>query len=351
MNDRKEIYMRHSSQYTFIALALLLLLSPADAAHRPWQTITDQDAGFKISFPGKPTYQQFPNPETGEPMEQYSFQYNGHQLVISISTLDDPPRTAAEVFQLLNNTAQVYATGAGTLLRQENLPGGGRQYDNIKIDTEGTLHLRTRLYIHNGKVYTITYGTYAAEGLDEQIAKQFFSSFNFINMAPRYRMPNRRDRSSKTTSSESGRLYWYTFKGPDSDFVVEFPGKPYYRVDTDTGMPYHQYIYSFGENSFIVAYRDIPNVKDSSGTVKREVIKNYVTLSTNQGWRVLREYQLPDSSYQIESQGMVNGYPVQMQTRLYFHSTRIYIITSMTKNLTGPNKDDITRFSNSFHLL
>jgi hypothetical protein len=71
--------MKHLARTLPLITASLFQTSPAQIN---WQRITDQEAGFSISFPGKPTYHQLTNPITGDPTESYSFVYNGHHLQI-----------------------------------------------------------------------------------------------------------------------------------------------------------------------------------------------------------------------------------------------------------------------------
>src|SRR5829696_3930410 len=91
--------------------SIVIAVSPAFAAQIRWQEIVDREAGFTISFPGKPTYQQAIAPETGLPFEVYSFYYNGNLLQITFQPINPVPRTASEVNQVLSNSAGVYADG------------------------------------------------------------------------------------------------------------------------------------------------------------------------------------------------------------------------------------------------
>jgi hypothetical protein len=176
--------MRSLTSTILIAAYLITTLPQASAAQAKWQRITDREAGFTISFPGKPTYKQLINPVTDEPMENYAFAYGLHYLQIMFWTLTDPPRSRDEAIKMLNNMVQVYGRNAGILVKQEKLPDGGRQYDNVLEDDQGTLHLRTRLYLRRGTFYQVSYGTYAKEGINEGLARQFFSSFRITIAAP-----------------------------------------------------------------------------------------------------------------------------------------------------------------------
>jgi hypothetical protein len=53
-----------------IALLKVTILSSISVAQVTWHKITDQEAGFTVSFPGQPTYQESTAPETGLPLNQ-----------------------------------------------------------------------------------------------------------------------------------------------------------------------------------------------------------------------------------------------------------------------------------------
>jgi hypothetical protein len=172
-----------SSIYTSFVITSVIFIfvasSLALAAQTGWYKLTDSEAGFAISFPAKPKYEQVRNPTTGEPMENYTYNFNQHQLMVTIQYLSNPPRTANELRELLNSSAQLYASGDTVLLRQEKLPGGGREYDNVRRTSEGILYMRSRLYIRNGILYMLSYGTFAPTGIDDGVAGQFLDSFSF----------------------------------------------------------------------------------------------------------------------------------------------------------------------------
>lgn len=151
--------------------SIVTALSPAFAAQIRWQEVVDREAGFIVSFPGKPTYQQTAAPETGLPFEVYSFYYNGNLLQITFQPINPAPRTALEVNQVLSNSARVYTDG---LISQAKLPDGGRQFDNLMETKSGTLHIRTRLYVHSGKLFALSCGSYDVDGVDEGLAEWFF---------------------------------------------------------------------------------------------------------------------------------------------------------------------------------
>ena len=177
---------RHVLCY-LIALVVAFTFSPAMAVQARWQVITDREAGFTISFPGRPRYEQIPNRRHGFTSESYSFFYQDHDLRISFVSLNPPPRTTAETTNALNNSSVVYTAGRGRLLSQEKLHDGGRQYDNVFSDEGQLVHMRTRLYVRHGNLYTLSCVTYAANGIDRRVADQFFSSFGFLEDLPRHR--------------------------------------------------------------------------------------------------------------------------------------------------------------------
>jgi hypothetical protein len=343
--------MRHLTRILFIGIIIMAALPSAAPAQQRWQSITDQEFGFSISFPGQPIYQLQTSPLINVPVENYTFIYNVHHLQISFWVLTDPPRTPAEVTVFLDNSIQVYGRNAGTLLGQEKLPDGGRQFDNIMTDAHGTLHLRSRIYLHRGKFFSLSYGTYASQGIDEQLAQQFFSSFRFSPTATGRRTPSMSKQSRSKVSSTTERVRWYTLRGVHGDFVVELPGKPSFKQTTEpgSGILLDQYIYFFGENTFMIAARDRYKDENSPEQIIRSMAR--MVVADFEGWRLREPVKLPDGNYEVEGQGLVNNEPMQLRLRLYVRVRRLFFISSFTKNFTGPNRDDVERFFASFRTL
>ena len=332
------------------ALSIVGILSQASTVQVTWQTTIDTEAGFTIGFPGRPTYGESTAPETGQPLETYTFNYNGNTLHVAFGPIVPAPRTVMEVNKVLSDTANVYTRNAGNLLRQEKLPDGGRQFDNLVKTPSGTLRLRSRVYVRRGMMFTLSCGSYAQDGIDEQVAEQFFSSFSFIDRSPRRQVDARRSTPKKSPPKvvDSGR--WHTLQGPDSDFVAEFPGKPDYSIDISSGVdtPLHQYRFAHGENFFSVSYRERSEPGVSPEVELKQALRKYH--GALPGWELLRQVEVP-GGYLIEHRGMSSGYPVLARTRLYLRGTRLYFVMSITKNLSGPNSSDVKRFFESFRLL
>jgi hypothetical protein len=331
-----------------VTLAAFPLLS---AAQDRWHKVTDQEAGFTISFPGRPTYEQSADPTLLHQTEKYKFFYSRHLLQIIFAPLDRPVHSPTELSDAFSEITRVQA-GDGTLLRQVKLPDEGRQYDNVTRDENGTAFHRTRVYIRHGRYYAISYSIYATGGLDEREAARFFSSFKFTNHTSINRGPIRRgDLGVRGNVDHAEGLEWYRLNSPEGEFVVDFPGKPEYREfpNTETGIPDRKYYYHYGENTFIVSFREEPAAVRQPDEVLRRTLERELTNSD--GWRVLQHKHLRDGGHYVESQGTVDGIPILMLTKLYLYGTRLYHVTTMTQNLTGPNKEDVARFLSSFHLL
>lgn len=342
-------YLSQLIRVTFTALVITAGTSISSAQNR-WQVITDRQAGFTASFPSRPAYEESTVPETGQPLESYSFYYNGNLLRISYGPTVPAPRTTMQVNKLLAEIADLYAKNTGTLLRQEKLSEDGRQFDNLVKMPNGILHLRSRIYVRRGMVYTLSCGSYAADGIDERVAGQFFSSFGFLNDTSRQAVTTRRNTPKGLVAGETTGNRWFTLRGPDGDFVAEFPGKPDYILDTSSpnGIPLHLYRFAYGENFFSVSYRERSLPRATPEQELKQALKNYY--AAHPAWELLRQVEMPDG-YLLEHRGMSTVYPILARTRLYLHGTRLYFVTSMTKNLSGPNEDDVPRFLASFRLL
>jgi hypothetical protein len=183
------ISIRHPLVVVFV---LILTLSPTVVAQNGWYPTTDQEGGFIVRFPGRPKYQQIPNRQYGFTSESYSFYYQKHTLQILYVPFEVPPRTPQEALIALNNSSASYTTGFGRLIRQEKLGDGGRQYDNIYSDEGIVMHMRTRLYVRHGNLYTLSCTAEASDGFNERIAEQFFSYFKFLEDLPKQLPPLQR---------------------------------------------------------------------------------------------------------------------------------------------------------------
>lgn len=340
--------MTRPAFFHVLSLILIGFVAHASSAQTTWQRIYDRDAGFTISFPGRPAYRESTVPETGQPLETYEFYYNGHTLHIAFTPIAPAPRTAAEVNRLLSDTAGLYARDTGSLLRQEKLPDGGRQFDNLVKTPSGTLHIRSRVYVRRGMMFTLSCGSYASDGVDERTAEQFFSSFSFINVPPGRQVNSSRGAARRTSPRGIDSSRWYTLRGQDGNFLAELPGRPDYSVDTSSGTTLNQYRFAHGENFFYISYRERYDPRSSDEMELKQALKRYH--AGLPGWELLRQVEMPDG-YLIEHRGMSTGYPILARTQLYLRGPRLYYVTVMTKKLSGPNKDDVNRFFSSFRLL
>lgn len=332
-----------------LILFLLIAVATTAEAQVSWQAITDQEGGFTISFPGQPKYQQIPNRLYGFTSESYSFFYRNHDLRISFVPLDPQPETPREASKALNDSAAAYTSGFGRLLRQEKLPDGGRQYDNL-YSREGRLgYMRTRLYVQHGYLYTLSCTNDGADSIDEQLAERFFSSFRFLEDTPKQRVSPQK-RVTRRKARSTGDSNWFVQRGPDGDFSASFPSRPEYRLvrDQKSDIPLHQYLSFFGENHFIISYRDKTVSELSPEQISEQSARGMV--ASYPGLRVLRQSRLPDGGYHVELQGVMAGEPALVRMRVYIQNNRVYFVSGTTWNLTGPNAGDVGRFFSSFNL-
>jgi hypothetical protein len=342
--------MQYLTRILLLAVTAIIAPLQASPAQDQWQQITDREAGFTISFPGKPTYEQSDDPTLPHQTEKYKFFYNDHLLQIIFASLNRQPQTSSDVSDDFAEITRVQVK-EGKLLRQVKLPDGGRQYDNVTRDESGIAYHRTRVYIRNGRYYAIVYSMYATDGIDEREAERFFSSFRFIDGSAAQPIVGSKSTPRRGAVDNARSNSWYTLRSPDNDFIVDFPGKPNFQElpNSKGGSSFNRYYFHFGENSFIVSFQEEPAAATQPERVMQEALAK--ALENNDVWRVLRHVQMRDGGHYIESQGVLDGMPVYMRIKLYLRGTRLYHATTMTQNLTGPNKDDVVRFLSSFHLL
>jgi hypothetical protein len=331
-----------------LILVQFFFLSPT--AQTVWQPLTDREAGFTVCFPGKPVYEETRLPQSGDPEETYKFQYGENFLWVKFAPLIRVPRNSVELSQAYAEITSEFSN-KGTLVRQEKLQDGGRQYYNISNESAGTLHMLTRIYIHRGRHYQLIYGTFAPAGIDKQVADRLFSSFRFLGVQPgraasaHNRLPRKVSRRGAECSE------WYVIWGRDGDFTAEFPSKPEYSltIHPELNTEVHKFHLFFGEDLFTLSYWEIPGAKAHPEQALQKVVDAHVVGEKARG-QVLRQMSLPGGGYEVESRGVFNDTILYSRVRFYLRSARIYTLATTTPNMPGLDKDNLDRFFAAFHL-
>jgi hypothetical protein len=339
--------------------AIILIHCLAASAQTAGYRVVDRESGFTITFPGAPQYQEGPNAINGERQETYTFNYNGDTLSIIVGYPSNPVRPQ-QVSELLSASSQLYNSNGSVLIRNVKLSPISRQFDTMQDIDQGRLHMRSQLYIHRGKVYTLSYGSFGRERYDTPVARSFFSSFSFRipadartgylnNSSPRARS-GRGERFSTTIG-----INWQTFRSPDGDFSIEFPSTPLNESNPNprNGNPYYYYYASFGENHISILSRDRLNISSENdlSSAVREEANNYIRDWRRDGWRFLSRKELPGGAVEFELEGTMTGFPVRSLVRIYVTNRRVYILRGNIQNLKGANASIMPRFFNSFTLL
>jgi hypothetical protein len=336
---------RHLS--TFVLAQFFLLTS---AAQTVWQPFTDEEAGFTVNFPGKPSYEEGSLSQNGDPEETYKFQYGDNFLWVKFAPLSGIPRDSVGRSRMYAQITRDFSK-AGTLVRQEKLPDGGRQYYNVEDMSSGRLHMLTRVYLHRGRQYHLIYGTFAPAGVDERLASRFFSSFRFIEPSRRRGASARTGLPNGGSRADTQRSEWYVLRGSDGDFVAEFPDRPEHSVtpQPEIGTDVHKFRFFFGETLLVLSYWEVPEGMSESGQALQRVVNNHVAGERAKG-QVQKQMALPGGGYEVESRGVFNNTLLHSRVRFYLRGTRIYSLTAMSPNSPGPSKDDIEKFFASFRL-
>jgi len=343
---------------TLSLTAIVLIYCLAVAAQTAGYRVVDRESGFTIVFPGAPQYQEGPNPVTGERQETYIFNYNGDTLSIIVGHSTNPVRSPQMVSELLSAASQLYNSSGSVLVRNVKLSPIARQFDTVQDVEQGRLHMRTQLYIHGGKTYTLSYGSFGRERYDTAVARAFFSSFSFkIPAGARSGFlnssPPRTGRAERAPAKIG--VSWQTFRSPDGDFSIDFPSTPNNESNPSprNGNPYYYYVASFGENYVSILYRDRLNIssRDDLSAVVREEANRYLRDARQEGWRFLSRREIPGGAAEFEMEGTITDFPVRSLVRIYVTNRRVYILRANTQNLTGANTGIVPRFFNSFRLL
>lgn len=348
--SEENYHMLHPIRRHLSAFVLAQLLLLTSAAQIVWQPFTDKEGGFTVSFPGKPSYEEGTLTQNGDPEETYKFQYGENFLWVKFAPLSSIPRDSVELSRMYAQITRDFSK-AGTLVRQEKLSDGGRQYYNVEDLSSGRLHMLTRVYLHRGRQYHLIYGTFAPAGVDEQLADRFFSSFRFIEPSRRPSAAARTGLPNGVSRVDTKRSRWYVLRGSDEDFVAEFPGRPEHSVtpQPEIGTNVHKFRFLFGETLFVLSYWEMPEGVSEPGLALQRVVSNHVAGERAKG-QVQKQVALPSGGYEIDSRTVFNNTLLHSKVRFYLRGTRIYSLTAMSPNSPSPNKDDIERFFASFRL-
>lgn len=346
---RREFRMLRFSLRHLSALVLAQFLFLAASAQVIWHPFTDQEAGFTISFPGKPSYEAGGVLQNGDTEETYKFNYGEHFLWVKFAPLTRVPRNSVELSRIYAEITRDFSK-AGTLVRQEKLLNGGRQYYNVVDGSSGRLHMLTQVYLHGGRQYHLIYGTFSPAGVDERLAGRFFSSFRFIELRPNQGGLAHNRLPSENKGRITKRFRWYVLRGSDGDFVAEFPGRPEYSLTSqpEIGTDVHKFRVFFGDNLFVLSHWKMPEGPSQSEQALLRIVNNHVAGERARG-QVLKRLSLPGGGYEVESRGIFNNLLIHSRVRFYARGARIYTLTTMTPDTAEPSRADLDRFFTSFH--
>jgi len=166
---------------TLLLLALLML--PATAHGQAWVTYTSPKKDFLVTAPAK----LIPNTiKTDGGYETMTFQHvdvrGGRVYLVVRSTLADTATDEQITNRLLDNTIDLMERNVYRVLKKEVVKDKDYQREISYLVNEG-MHFRSRIYLKDNFLYTVSVATKEEKGLDDVYSKKFLDSFKLRDAA------------------------------------------------------------------------------------------------------------------------------------------------------------------------
>lgn len=196
-------------------LFLSLLVETAGAQGRGmWYAVTGPDGDFTVKFPELPASRTFVSeqlPFVGQKIFSYSYKVDDAYL-FTFNYKDLPAKAASIDRQfVLTEYERGLFLDAWSVVKQENLPDGARQYEAVTPLQVGTFRsppearLRTRVYFRGSRMYTLAVLSRDRNGPADQ-AQRFFFSLRFLKAPPPPLAPRRRALAARELAAARGAL-------------------------------------------------------------------------------------------------------------------------------------------------
>jgi hypothetical protein len=166
---------------TLLLLALLTLPGAA-AAQGAWVTFTSPKRDFLVTAPAKLT----PNTiKTDGGYETMTFQHvdfhGGRTYLVVRSTLAETASNEQVTNRLLDNTIDLMEKNVYRVLNKEVVKDKDYQREISYLLHQG-MHFRSRIYLKNNFLYTVSVSTKEEKGLEDANSKKFLDSFKLLEV-------------------------------------------------------------------------------------------------------------------------------------------------------------------------
>jgi hypothetical protein len=326
---------RHFSSIC-LALTLITQLAPARAAQSAWYRLTGSGGDFTVEFPSRPTYEVVPVPSTGERLQTYNIAYGNNYLYFNY--IDLRLKSAAAQAPIATRL-EVYARGytktiidaGGQVLMRTLLPDGGTEFVSKYPagKAQEMSYEQSRVYFQGARRYVLSCTSLSTSGIDQSLAKRFFSSFQLYGM----RKPGGVDKDvskidSNSSAGNPADTAWYRFTNLDGDFEAEFPDKPDFdtKAHPVTGAQMQVVSFTYGEYDFGVQSVELVPSLNTPAEREQWLVSATEKFLRGSESRLIRQTRRIDGALQIEAQRQLDGRTMFIKARVYARGSRGYVV-------------------------
>lgn len=359
-----EVVMTGSRHFSSICLALALItqFAPAKAAQSAWYRLTGSDRDFAVEFPSRPRYEVVPVPSTGERLHTYSIAYGNNHLSFNYIDLRLPSAAGkTPVKTHLGIYARDYTrwiiNAGGQVLMRTLLPDGGTEF--LSRYPAGKAreisYEQSRVYFRGTRRYVLSCTSLSTSGIDQTVARRFFSSFRLYGTQRLGRASKDGSRVDTTLPTQNrAHTAWYKFMPPSGDFEAEFPDRPDYNTKAHpvVGTQIESVSFTYGEYDLSVQSSVLvpqPATLAEQEQWFADAAERFVKGSQSS---LIQQARLADGALQFESRRQLDGRTMFSRVRVYIRGSRGYIVSCsvFSQSLSALDEPLPARFFASFRL-
>jgi len=167
-----------------LSLLCLLVFLSATAAQQPgrWPTYTSPKKDFSVSAPGPLKPLTLPEKTQGA-RETVAYQAvdipGGRTYQVVRTTLSESAPSGRAIDILLDNMVNTMEKNVYRVISKEKITDKAYQRELKYLVSQG-MHFRSRIYLKDSHLYTVSVSTMDEKGLDDPSSKKFLDSFKLL---------------------------------------------------------------------------------------------------------------------------------------------------------------------------
>ncbi len=321
----------------YLVLALMIQLVPTTVAQAAWYKLTGADRDFAVEFPGRPTYEEVPASGPGGKLQTYRFAYGNNYLYFDYIDIRLPSAAAkggiaTRSDEYARDYSKTISDAGGQVLMRTPLPDGGTEFVS-KYPAGKSREMsyeQSRVYFRGARRYVLSCTSLSTSGIDQPLARRFFSSFYLYGMQGLGRgVKDVRKVDSNSPAKNPADGSWYRFKSLGGDYEVEFPDKPDYETKAHpvTGTQMQVVSFAYGDYDFGVQTSELvpsPTTSAERGQWLSSAAEKFLRGSASS---LIRQTWLADGALQIESRRQLDGRTMFIRARVYARGFQGYVVS------------------------